>query len=799
MEDINIKKETFGVTKEVDSQEISKDKIQTKKKHHWEKISYYLFLALAFLLPFWVIPFGGFSVAASKAVLVYVLVLVSAIFYLIHVLSEGKISYLKSIALYALGGIVLISFFSALFSGSFLHSLFGAGSEVGTFSFIFILSIALFLTTVFFREEKRALSFSFLFIVSSFIVFICQLIRFVFDVDFGGILASKTNTLLGSWADLSVFFGFIGLVSIIVLEFFGEKLNYLKSGFKWRLFLYLILFFSLLVMVITNFVTTWIVFGFLLLVFFVYLFSAFGKKRNFISLPFLIILLSVFFILARPLTGELVASMGFDVVEIRPSWGVTLDITKQTLNDGAKNLFLGSGPNTFTYQWLKFKPVDINQTMFWAVGFQSGVGFLPTLFITTGLLGIFAWLFFLGIIFYYGIKAVGYSENDIVKSLLFGSFLGSAYLWIFTFIYNPGIFVLILTFLVTGLFLAMLAKSGYLQTREFSFIDKTSFGFVFSLVAVLMLIISISGFYMLFQKYWAIYSYNKGLMAFNIGGDLEKAEGYFVKAARFDKQDRYYRSLAELGMVKIAVILKQQLPKEEAKTQFQNVLADTVQNAQTAVDLNPTGLSNWFVLGQVYENIIPLKVQGSREAALEAYSRASKIAPTDPRPFLLSARVEAQSGKNEEARAYLISALELKRNYTAALFLLSKITAQEGDLKNAIAQTEAARLTAPNDIGVLFQLGMFYYQDKDYGNAQPVFEKIISLNPNYSNARYFLGLVYEKNGNDPAAIKQFEAIQELNPDNTEVKKILSNLRAGKYALSNIDPEPEDREEPPIEE
>ncbi len=796
MNDINIT-ESFEAV--VEEKTIVEEESKPKKHSRWEKISYYLFLSLAFLLPFWVIPFGGFSVAASKSLLVYVLVLASAIFYLIHVLYKGKVQYLKSIAMYALGGIVLVTLLSSIFSGLFSHSFFGAGSEVGTFSFIFILSVALFLTTVFFRNEKNALRFFFLFIASSFVVFACQLIRSVFGVTFGGLLVNKTDTLLGSWNDLSVFFGFIALISVIVLEFFGEKLNYLKSGAKWRMILYLILGCSILVAAVTNFTTTWIILGALLLVFFVYLFSAFGRKRNFISLPFLIILLSVFFILARPLMGDLATSMGFDLVNVRPSWGITFDIAKQTLGTDAKNLFLGSGPNTFANEWLKFKPVDINQTMFWAVSFQSGIGFLPTLAVTSGILGSLVWLFFLGIIFYYGIRAVGYSENNIIKSLLFGSFLGSVYLWIFAFVYNPGIFILTLTFLITGLFLAMLTRSGYLQMKEVSFTEKTSLGFVFSLVAVLILIIGIAGFYMLFQKYWAIYSYNKGFEAFNIEGDLAKAEGYFLNASRFDKQDKYYRSLAELGMIKISVVLQQQLPKEEVRVQFQNVLASTVENAQTAINLNPSGLSNWLVLGRVFENIIPMGIQGSREAALDAYRKASEIAPTDPRPFLSSARVEVQAENNEEARNYLISALNLKRNYTSALFLLSQITAQEGDLENAIRQTEAARLTAPNDVGVLFQLGMLYYQNKDYDNAQPVFEKIVSLNPSYSNARYFLGLVYDKKDNTKSAIGQFEAIQVLNPDNVEVKKILSSLKAGRSALSSIDSAPEEREEPPIDE
>ena len=52
------------------------------------------------------------------------------------------------------------------------------------------------------------------------------------------------------------------------------------------------------------------------------------------------------------------------------------------------------------------------------------------------------------------------------------------------------------------------------------------------------------------------------------------------------------------------------------------------------------------------------------------------------------------------------------------------------------------------------------------------------------------------------AIEQFEQIKILNPGNEEVEKILSNLKAGRRALSNISPPelaPEEREDLPIEE
>jgi hypothetical protein len=51
---------------------------------------------------------------------------------------------------------------------------------------------------------------------------------------------------------------------------------------------------------------------------------------------------------------------------------------------------------------------------------------------------------------------------------------------------------------------------------------------------------------------------------------------------------------------------------------------------------------------------------------------------------------------------------------------------------------------------------------------------------------YFLGLTYDKLGDKQKALDEFKKISNLNPDNQDVKKIVSNLEAGKKALDGLD-------------
>ncbi|MBU2633506.1 tetratricopeptide repeat protein [Patescibacteria group bacterium] len=775
--------------------DINKEELP-KQKTFWTKFSHRIILALALLLPLWFLPFGGNALGISKSILILVAVLFASVFYFVHILQKGSVKYFSGIAVWSLVAVLVSTLVSSFFSQAMSVSFFGVGGETGTFAFIFASSLAFFLTALLFQSEKRVLAlFSFL-IVSSLVVFIIEALRIIFDLNFFGFVSGGKVSLVGSLNELAIFFGFIGLIAVVSIEFFK------KTSRGWRVMLYVIMALSLLSVALINFTTAWYVLGFLFLVLFIYLFSFSGKARNFVYLSLFLVLISLFFILIRPLMGDLTNALGFESLDVRPSWSATFQINKSVLTESVKNMILGSGPNTFAYDWAKFKPVSINETIFWNVGFQSGIGLLPSFVATTGVFASIFWLFFVLSILYYGFRAVLYTEDNIIRSLLFGSFLGSVYLWVFNIIYTPGNFLFFLSFLVTGLFFAMLIKSGKLPMKEFSFGDKVGLNFIFSLAIVLVLILSVAGFYLLFQKYWAAYSYARGVDLANSGADLDTVQNLFSKAASFDQQPRYHQMLSDIGLVRLSQISTDNLSEDEAILQFQNVLAFTIEQAQMATTLNPEDSSNWIALGGVYENLIPYKLEGADQVALEAYKKALEKAPSSPYPLLLSARVHAQMGRNDEARSFIDSALALKSNYTSARFLLAQIAAQEGDLEDAIKQTELARLTAPSDTGVLFQLGMLYYQNKDYKKAQLVFEGVIKNNPNYSNARYFLGLIYSELNNDSAAIEQFEKIEALNPGNTEVGMILSNLRAGRSPLSNISPPelaPEERGELPIDE
>ncbi len=769
-----------------------------------ENLPRYILFLLVFILPIWVLPYTIYPLELNKAFLFYFLIILAALFWFISILQKASLRLPKSAALLALAAVIVVWAASSFFSPNQNLSLLGAGQEIGTFFSLVLLGLALLIASAIFQSEIKAIIFYAALFASSLAVFIFQFLRAGLNITLypWNIFPAKISNTIGSWNEVGIFFGLISLLTVVFLEL-------LPLGKRLKPFLFLMLAVSLIAVAFVNFETVWIVFGSLLVVFLVYFFSTRHisgaepvRRKKFMRFAIFALLIAVFFIMARTMLGDFLSSQGMNSIEIRPSLAATWQVVKNVLKE---NILLGSGPNTFLYDWLKFKPININLTQFWATSFTFGFSTLLTFLATGGILTGIAWAVFLLLMLFYGLKVLANpdSENEFRQGLLIASFFGSLYLWIFTIIYAPSFFLVALTFLLTGVFIALLCQDGKIKSIEVSFANKPKWGFVSSLVIVLLMIAAVASFYLLFQKYWAAYSFGNAIAVINSAGKVDDAENLVTRSVRLDPQDKYYRTLSDIGLLKIQQLAaRTDLPPEELQVQFQNILVATIGNAQNAINSNPLDFSNWMSLAGVYEAVIPLKIAGASDASINAYKEAAKRAPLDPGPLFAEARVEIQANNTEAAISLLNSTINIKSDYAPALFLLAQLEAQKGNVKEAIRRTEQAFYLAPNDVGVLFQLGLLYYQDQNYDNSRLVFERAVALNPNYSNARYFLGLIYDRAGRKQDAIDQFQKIQELNPDNQEVRQILANLIKGKPALNNISPpqpSPEKRTEPPLKE
>lgn len=780
-----------------------------------DRVSFTLFTVLAALIPVGFLPFLSVQFPFTKTALAALVTLIMFALFVVARLKEGALPVPHNMLLVGLWAVPFTALLSAIFASPDLgQSFFGQRLESDTVLFLILMALLTTLTPVVVRSKQRMLTVYTGLLISFAILVLYQGLRLMLGptVLSFDILTTTTSNLIGKWNDLGVFFGLTAMLALTTLE--GLRLRPVSHAV-----LYVTLGLSLFFVAVVNFTPVWITLGLFALGLLIYTFfrdklvSAFDTgepshgsmlKRSKISIFAIIVLVlaGVFTIFNTTVGNALPTYFEISNLEVRPSWQGTSDVLKATYADSA---ILGSGPNTFAIQWAFSKPQGVNETLFWSTDFGSGIGYIPTAFVTTGIFGALAWIAFLGLLVYLGIRALVLrpAGEGFAYYLILSSFIASIYLWVFQIIYVPSAPITILAFIFTGLFLASLRHhvGGVYQEKRFVFAENPRLGFVSVLGLAVALILTAVALFTLFERYVSSLYFQSAVYAVNTTGDLDNAERLLNQALSFAEYDTYYQLGTEIGLARLNQIFNSQTGTvDERRAQFQEELASTIGFAQRATQLRANNYQNWLSLGRVYQSVVPLQIQGAYDSALSSYEKARALAPHQPQVYLSLAELEAVNQNIPGAKAYIETALAEKSNYTAAVFLLAQLQIAEGDIPSAIKSVEAGAMLDPENPVVFFQLGLLYYNQGNIEGSIAAFERAVQLNDTYANARYFLGLSYHLGGRDPEAIAQFERVYALNPGNQEVELILSNLRAGKEpfagALSGSE-NPEDRDTPPI--
>lgn len=780
----------------------------------FELSSLYILVGVILLLPVFFLPFLSAPFQFTKVALVFVGTLISFGLFIVGRLKAGSLPLPFYITLLAAWLLPLTYFFSGVLSSANpLVSFVGNRFEIDTVFFIAMGTLLLTLVPLVVREKQHILGVYAGFLFMFLLLVFYQGLRLIFGGDFLtlGIFTTETSNLLGKWNDLAIFFGVTAMLALVTLE--GLKLHHISKAV-----LYGVLVVSLFFLAIINFIAVWITLGIFALGFFIYNLlkdkirfphtQSEEKETSFLiklgksAASFAVLVIAVVFIFWGNTIGTSVDSFfNFNQLEVRPSWQGTVGIARATYEE---DLFFGSGPNTFASQWEVAKPEGVNTTVFWNARFDSGIGFVPTSFITTGVLGGIAWIIFFGCFLFSGVRSLLLRPitDSFTYYLSLSSFLVAFFLWVFVAVYIPNAVILLLAFFFTGLYLASLRFRGdEYSERTFVFAENPRLGFVSVLGLTVLLIFSGVGVYLVTDRYLASIHFQKAVLAFQNEGDEIEARRSLNKAQTRVQNDTYARFATDLEIRKLTTLLAETSDSpQEQRAQFEEVLAAAIEQAQTARDINPNNHQNWFTLGRVYQTVVPLQIQGAYDNAKESYQRALLLAPHNPSIYLALAELEAVEGNTETAKNYIRQALEEKSNYTAAVFLLAQIQINEGAISDAIQSVEAAGILEPRNPVVFFQLGLLKYNQSDWEGAAAAFERAVGLNTSYANARYFLGLTYHRLNRIPEAIAQFEQVAETNPDNAEVGQIIQNLLSGNNPLQGLTPpeEPLDRDTLPIE-
>lgn len=725
--------------------------------------------------------------------------LIALVFFILARLRRGNVIVPPLPLLGALWIVPLGYLLSALFSGMNPQTaFFGTDLETDTLGFVVLVSTIATLMALAFRRGPHYRAFFRTGAIVLGVVLAAQVV-FLFLGKFAPKIASSTTNLVGSFGDLGMLTG-MGLILVLL------ALRFLNIEGRSRTLLLVGGAVGLFVVALVNSQIIWALVALVALGLFIESImkkqptdaesdfdgvsvvsnerdtydSADAENDSGIAVPLAVLLVSIFFLIGGSTIGNaLVSGMNASVVDVRPSWQSTFDVGSHTY---ASSPIFGSGPGTFGQQWLKFRDRSLNDTVFWNVDFTSGIGYIPTSFVSTGVMGVIAWLAFLGLFLYFGIRALLFRtpSDSFMRYVSLASFTGALYTLILSVLTVPGPMVLIIGYMMLGIFISSLRYGRERRELGIIFAKSPRVGFVIVFGLTLLLLASVVAAYVFVERYLGDVAYAKATVAYS-AGDLAGATTAVNRSILFAPSERAYQLAAAIGIGRMKqIVADKTLAPADAQQQFQAALTGGIQAGATATRIWPNNYQNWVMLGNVYQTVVPLNINGAYENAKAAFEQAGKISPTNPTiPFVL-AQLEIAKGNAAPAEEDLLKAITLKHDYTQAIFLLSQLQAQQGKAKEALQAAEAAAYFAPSDPTVLFQVGILRSANGNTDGAIQALQAAVQANAQYANAHYFLGVMYALKGDYAKAAAELQTVAGFSEENAKsVAADIATLQAGK--------------------
>lgn len=719
------------------------------------------------------LPFSWAPFVHTKVVVLSLGALITLVLFVLSVLKRGSIVLPHLPLVGSLWLVPLAYLLSTLFSGvNPAAAFFGTGFSPDSFGLFLLLALlatlsSFVLTTLEFQKRfVKGVMLAFLLLLLSEVVFILTAAFFPSVV-------APTGNLIGSFIDLGFFIGLGVALALLWARFMAVKRKAL---------LYVAVILGLILLVLVNSAVAWALVSLVAFGLFVEAVMAVQSRtenssRRPLILPLLTLAAGLLFMLGSSTIGSALSTLaGTTYIDARPSLQSTFLVGTHTY---ASSPLFGTGPGTFGREWLQHRDRAINDSIFWSVDFSSGIGHVPTSFVTTGVLGALAWIAFFVLFLFFGLRSLllRLPTEPWPRYISIASFTGALYVLILAVVALPGPVTLGVGFLLLGLFIASRPEA---EGRTIMFSQNPRVGFALVFALTLLLIAALAYGYVIISRYVADVSYNQAATALS-AGNYDAAQNAVSRSIVLAPESRTYRLAALVGYARMSQIVNNStISQTEARDQFQAAVGSAITSALQATTLDAKDYQNWAMLGNIYGSLVPLKIEGAYENAKSAYENAVALAPTNPSlPYVLG-QLEIAHGDTTAAEAHLIEAINLKRDYTQAILLFAQTAVTTGKTAQALQAAEAAAYFAPNDPGVLLQVGLLRSAAGETAGAIQALARASEINPQYANARFFLGVMYAVSGDYEKALSELSAVASFSPENaTAVAADIATLKTGK--------------------
>lgn len=743
-------------------------------------VKIYLYLVV-FLLPLFFLPFTSDPFEFNKIIVFGILTLIACFLYLLKIIIRKEAQITRTFLDWLVLAWLVIYLLATIFSLSKYNSLVGINgyySDSLITIFFFILLFYLVVNNI--KSFKEILKILAVLFISSVILIIYNFLQiskiYVLHFDLAkntafNLLASSTNTL-------SIF------LSIVCLFLFGFILLSKVRLYKILLILAFILDFIFLIVIDRD--IGWYI---LMVGLFCFLILVALRSREInpyvIILPSVLLALAVLFLFINTSSLFGINLPNDALLQQKTSWQISQGVITHSP-------LLGTGPQTFNYNFEKYRPADFNNSDIWNLRFIKSSNTFLQILSNVGLLGFLA---FLAISFWYLfniitaiVKARQIDQNWLLASLIVSGWVA---LLVISFFY-PLNFIL---FFLWWLFLALgivAMPSGKVKVNNYKFGQPPLFILVISFIFILIITGTVLFIYFAGRVWLGDVNYVKALKARDKTENITKVEGYLEKAIKFNPYaSDYHFVLAQ------AFVTEAQLEAAKDKPDL-----NVIQNlSQKSIDESKVGVEKDTKNPIVYENQASIfsslrnLLSNADQRAAEAYERAAALEPNNPivylnlgRSYLLYAQsLLTNSNANQEDKTAANNNLDLaitnfkkadslKKDLPDARYNWALALELKGSKDEAISLMEKLVSDYPSNIDVIYALGQMYERNNKLDEAITIFNKIIAGQPNHSNSHWQLGLIYEQQKQIDKAIAEFEIVQKLNPDNQTVKQKLDALK-----------------------
>lgn len=494
-------------------------------------------------------------------------------------------------------------------------------------------------------------------------------------------------------------------------------------------------------------------------------------------------------------------------IEVAPNQQLSFQVAKESLKE---HFFLGVGPANYGYAFSQYRPDAYNQVDLYSLRFYQGTGIFFEALTTIGVVGttllLIIWLSFMSM----GLYLLS-SDKEKNKYLSLGLWTVSVMFFIAGFSASLNGTLLLLGTLLSSLALALLLKESGTPERYYSLSLKASPKYALALAFIFMLVSAGVAFLFVFvgKVYLADVAVGKASRLSIEGPTRESAALLGSAISKYPQEGRYYTRFGQEQLGLLLGVEVQRSAEDQDKDANSALYQQAMASLKEGAALMPNDVASVETLGLGSENGVPY-VTGDDAAqllsnALDAYSRASKLEPSNPLLLIKQAQMKRllgdtkkdeaqQAALYKESEELLRQAIVKKPDLAAAHYNLSVTQSRLQNIEGALASVSTALKYDRTNTNFKYNLGILHQvrnQDGDKALAEQSFRDVLKTNEKLVDVRLSLGLLYESWDKKDQALTEYRKILDFLPSDggapvqstkKQVEQLIENLQNGR---SNI--------------